>query len=193
MHNLYNGLIYSRLSTLVAILFLLGAWPVGAATNDIYPGDYYPGEPGDTTLSLYSYHRESDGPYAAGRKLLDGTLSGKIFAVRGVRTFDLAGMTASSVFALSWLDLSTRPVALADAIGNGLSGAGDLRLGLTLWPVKDRQNANYLGLSTMLIAPTGRYDGARQLNSGENRWRLVLSGGWQRDLNSRWLLRSCPS
>ncbi len=163
-----------------------------AATNDVYPGDYFPSEPGDKIVSLYVYDRTSVGPYAKGTKQANGTLTGQIIAMRGVNTFELAGMTAASVVALTWADLAAKPVTLANAIGSNATGFGDLRLGLTVWPIKDRQNANYLGLSAMVIAPTGSYDGGQLLNYAENRWRLVLSGGWQRDITPKVLFELSP-
>ncbi len=163
-----------------------------AATNDIYPGDYYPSDPGDKIVSFYLYDRTSVGPYAKGTKQTDGNLTGQIAALRGVNTFELAGLTATSVVALTWADLDAKPVTLANAIGASTTGFGDLRLGLTVWPIKDRQNANYLGLTAMVIAPTGGYDSGQLLNYAENRWRLVLSGGWQKDITPRFLIELSP-
>jgi hypothetical protein len=93
---------------------------------------------------------------------------------------------------LTGADLVASPATLSNAIGRRTSGLGDLRLGLTIWPINDRQGANYLGLSTMIIAPTGAYDRRQPLNYAENRWRLVLSGGWQKDITPRWLVELSP-
>ncbi len=171
-----------RLARLGFTYFWLLAWCSSlttglAATNDIFPGDYYPSAPGDKIVSLYAFHRVSEGPYAKGHMSADGEISGQIFAVRGVNTFELGGMTASAVAVLTGADLVASPSTLSNAIGRRTSGLGDLRLGLTIWPINDRQGANYLGLSTMIIAPTGAYDSRQPLNYAENRWRLVLSGG----------------
>ena len=163
-----------------------------SATNDVFPGDYFPSEPGDRIVSVYAFDRLSKGPYAGGRRQADGALSGRIAALRAVNTFEWLGKTASAVMVLTWADLAVRPDDLADLIGTDSTGLGDLRLGLTIWPIKDRQNANYLGLSAMLIAPTGNYDRRQLLNYAENRWRLVLSGGWQKDITPRWLFERSP-
>jgi hypothetical protein len=120
-----------------------------AATNDIFPGDYYPSDPGDKIVSFYAFHRSSVGPYVDGHKAGDGKIGGQIFAVRGVNTFELSGMTASAVAVLTGADLVASPSTLSNAIGRRTSGLGDLRLGLTIWPINDRQGANYLGLSAI--------------------------------------------
>lgn len=44
----------------------------------------------------------------------------------------------------------------------------------------------------MVIAPTGRYDSGQLLNYAENRWRLVFSGGWQKDITPRFLIELSP-
>ncbi|QFY88819.1 transporter [Magnetovirga frankeli] len=177
---------------LFALVGSLFAGSAASATNDIYPGDYYPSEPGDRIVSFYAYDRTSAGPYAKGSKQANGKLTGQIAALRGVNTFELAGMTATSVVALTWADLSAKPVTLANAIGRNTTGFGDLRLGLTVWPIKDRRNANYLGLSAMVIAPTGSFNSGQLLNYAENRWRLVLSGGWQKDITPKVLFELLP-
>ncbi len=41
-----------------------GIAAVSAATNDIFPGDYYPSNPGDKIVSLYAFDRVNLGPYA---------------------------------------------------------------------------------------------------------------------------------
>lgn len=38
-----------------------------AAVDDILPCDYYPLQPGQTTLTVYAYDRELQGPYAGGQ------------------------------------------------------------------------------------------------------------------------------
>jgi hypothetical protein len=186
-----------RLSGLGVVCSWLLVWcwssSIGfAATNDVFPGDYYPSNPGDKVLSLYAFHRVSEGPYVRGRKSEDSEISGQIVALRGVSAFQLFGMTASAVAVLSGADLAASPAALGSAIGRRTAGLGDLRLGLTVWPINDREGANYLGLSAMVIAPTGSYDRRQPLNYAENRWRLVLSGGWQKDITPRWLVELSP-
>lgn len=119
------------LSLALTLTALFWAGATLAATNDIYPGDYYPSDPGDKIVSFYLYDRTSVGPYAKGSKQTNGNLTGQIAAIRGVNTFELAGMTATSVVALTWADLDAKPLTLANAIGANTTGFGDLRLGLT--------------------------------------------------------------
>lgn len=112
----------SRLGLALILVGGLFAGNAICATNDIYPGDYFPSEPGDRILSLYAYDRTSVGPYASGSKLDSGEVSGNIAAVRGVNTFELGGLTATSVVALTWADLQAKPITLANAIGGNSTG-----------------------------------------------------------------------
>ncbi|QIK37387.1 transporter [Caldichromatium japonicum] len=107
--------------------------------------------------------------------------------------FPLApGTTALALYAID--RAQSRPYRDGERLAAGRldTQALALRLALTGWLINDKASANYLGLSAMLIAPTGDYDPLHRLNSGENRWRFVFLGGWQKDLNPRLLLELVP-
>ncbi len=163
-----------------------------AAVNDILPGDYFPLQPGQTTLTVYAYERDLQGPYAGGRKTFDGRINSTVLVLRAARIFRIGDTTVAGVAVLPWSDSRTDPAPLATAMGAKAKGLSDLRLGLTAWLINDKATANYLGVSGMLIAPTGDYDVRQVLNAGENRWRFVLSAGWQKDITPRFLVELSP-
>lgn len=184
--------IIPTMRVLIPLIFLFMPVVGYAAVNDILPGDYFPLQPGQTTLAVYAFDREFRGPYVAGRKLLDGKISSRVIAIRGARAFQVGDMTLASVAVLPWSNTHVTPAPLAAGIGEQANGFGDLRLGLTGWLINDKANANYLGLSGMVIAPTGEYDARQILNPGENRWRVILYGGWQKDITPNWLIELSP-
>lgn len=163
-----------------------------AAVNDVLPGDYYPLQPGQSTLTAYAYDRALRGPYAGGRKTFDGRIDSTVLALRAAQAFQIGDTTLAGVAVLPWSGSQTAPAPLAMALGAKAEGLSDLRLGLTAWLVNDKTTAHYLGLSGMLIAPTGKYDAQQVLNSGENRWRFVLSAGWQKDITPGFLVELSP-
>lgn len=171
---------------------LLPALASHAAVNDVMPGDYFPLQPGQTTLTVYAYDREFQGPYAGGRQAFDGRIDSTVLALRAVRSFQVGNTTFAGVAVLPWSDSQVSPAPLATALGEKAKGLSDLRLGLTAWLINDKVTANYLGISGMLIAPTGEYDDRQVLNAGENRWRYVLSAGWQKDITPRFLFELSP-
>ena len=171
---------------------LLPALASHAAVNDVMPGDYFPLQSGQTTLTVYAYDREFQGPYANGRQTFDGHIDSTVLALRAARGFRVGDTTVAGVAVLPWSDSRTAPVPLATAMGAKAKGLSDLRLGLTAWLINDKATANYLGISGMLIAPTGDYDGRQVLNAGENRWRFIFSGGWQKDITPRFLVELSP-
>ena len=171
---------------------LLNATASYAAVNDVLPGDYYPLQPGQTTLTVYAYDRELQGPYASGSKTFDGRIESTVLALRAAQFFQIGDTTLAGVAVLPWSDSQTTPAPLATALGAKAEGLSDLRLGLAAWMINDKTTANYLGLSGMLIAPTGEYDARQVLNPGENRWRFVLSAGWQKDITPRFLVELSP-
>jgi len=171
---------------------LLPATASLAAVNDVMPGDYFPLQPGQTTLTVYAYDREFRGPYAGGRQTFDGRIDSTVLALRAAQGFQVGDTTFAGVAVLPWSDSRVAPAPLATALGEKAKGMSDLRLGLTAWLINDKSTANYLGISGMLIAPTGEYDARQVLNPGENRWRYVLSAGWQKDITPRFLVELSP-
>jgi hypothetical protein len=180
------------LAILRLLSLLLPATASLAAVNDVMPGDYFPLPPGQTTLAAYAYDREFKRPYAGGRKTLDGNIDSNVLALRAARSFQVGDTTFAGVVVLPLSDSQVSPAPLATALGAQAKGLSDLRLGLTAWLINDKATANYLGMSGTLIAPTGDYDGRQVLNAGENRWRFVFSGGWQKDITPRFLIELSP-
>ena len=177
---------------LICLALSLLAQPLRASVNEVLPGDYFPLQPGDTSLALYFFDRNLSGPYAQGRKQFDGSIDSQTLALRLVNFFRVGDTTASTVVVLPWTTSEVSPAPLATRLGAKSTGFGDLRLGITAWPVNDRENANYLGITAMVIAPSGAYDHSQVINTGENRWRFVLGGGWQKDITPQWLVELSP-
>ncbi len=166
-----------RLSLLLCAVWL--AWPARAAVNDILPADYFP--PAASSLALYAYDRNLDGPYANGEPLLDGKIDSQALALRAVWATEWQGYRVAPVVLLPWV--RSEAAAPLDAIlGRRAEGMGDARIGVTIWPLADKERARYLGVTGMAILPTGDYDSRQVLNSGENRWRFVLVGGFQQEI-----------
>jgi hypothetical protein len=181
----------------LAPLFLasLGcAWALAAtaAVNDVFPGDFYPTQPGRTNVSLYLFDREQQGPYAGGKQQLDGRIDVRLAALRIGHTRKIGDTTLTGVMVLPWSHSEVTPPLLTRAIGERAHGAGDLRLGISSWLINDPDNAHYLALAGMISAPTGSYDNRQLLNIGENRWKYILLAGWQKDITSRLLIELAP-
>lgn len=173
-------------------MLLICAQPAQAAVNDIFPGDYFPLAPDTTSVSLYAFDRDQAGPYANAAKLADGELDSRILTLRLARTAQVAGHTVSSVLVLPWFRSTASPAPLSTYLGAPAEGLADLRLGAAVWLINDRPTAHYLALNAFVIAPTGEYHADKLLNAGENRWKLVLGGGWQKDLTPKWLVELSP-
>ena len=174
------------------LIGLFAAAPTQAAVNDIFPGDYFPLVPGTSSVSLYAFDRDQTGPYANAAKLADGELASRIITLRLARAEQIGGHTVSGVLVLPWARSEASPAPLADFLGAPSEGLADLRLGAAIWLINDRLTANYLALNAFVIAPTGEYRAEKLLNAGENRWKLVLGGGWQKDITPKLLVELSP-
>jgi hypothetical protein len=177
---------------LILLISLLAPVAGYAAVNDVLPGDYYPLQPGQTSLTAYGYDRELQGPYAGGRQTFDGRVDSSVLAFRVAKIFQIGDTTLAGIAVLPWSNSQVSPQPLATALGEKAEGLGDLRLGITAWLINDKATANYLGVGGMLIAPTGHYDARQTINAGENRWRFILSAGWQKDITPSFLFELSP-
>jgi hypothetical protein len=72
------------------------------------------------------------------------------------------------VLVLSSARASIAPTALAQALAPERDGVGDLRLGATAWLIDDLVSGHWLGISGMVIGPTGTYHPAQLLTLTEN-------------------------
>ena len=164
------------LSAAIAVLFV--APLAQAAVNDVYPADYYPLDPGTQLFTLYSADRDVQLPH-------NNTLHMQTLAMRGSYMTELWGKTANVMVVLPWVKSS---LELANGVEYQQNSAiADLRLGATIWPINDKIAERYLGLTATIIPPTGSYDKHRLLNAGENRWRALLTLGWQQTLAPKWV------
>lgn len=171
---------------------LLATASAQAAINDVLPADFFPLATGTSTVGVYAYDRQSQGPYSKGAKLVDGKVDTQIAALRAGHFLDLAGPPVSLVAALPWSQNSVAPAPLAAALGKEASGLGDLRFGATGWLVANRESGEYFGVTGLLFLPTGDYNSRQVLNVGENRYKFTLNAGWIRPLSSSFILEVLP-
>jgi hypothetical protein len=179
---------------LPVLFFLLSGLfmqPAVGAVNDVVPGDYYPPTDGITVLSVYGFHAEHDGPYVNGSKVLEGNITSQTGVLRAVRGFELGGTIFSAVAVLPWIHARADPTA-ASLLGQHTSGLSDARLGVTAWLINNKESATYLGVTNMLVAPTGHHNKTQILNAGDHRWKYILAGGLQKDLSKKLILELSP-
>lgn len=169
-----------------------GAGFAMAAVNDIFPGEYVAPPENTQTLTAYAYRRELDGPYVLGQRSTDGHIAMDLAALRWVGYLRWNDYLVAPLAVLSWASAEVGGQSLQARLGGGTHGLADLRLGGTLWLREDRERSEFLGLTAVIIAPTGEYAHRRLLNIGENRWKLVLQGGWIAPLTTGSYLELTP-
>ena len=181
-----------RFFILLPLGILLAIASAQAAVNDVLPADYFPLATGTSTIAVYAFDRQSQGPYSKGAKLIDGNLDTQIAVLRASHFIMVADMPVSLITALPWSQNSVDPTPLAGAIGKEANGFGDLRLGATGWLLANRESGEYFGVSGLLFLPTGGYNSRQVLNVGENRYKFTLNAGWIRPLGNSFILEVLP-
>jgi hypothetical protein len=188
------NLLISPIKLIITSIFLIGLFVTNhliAAVNDVVPTDYYPIRKNTTVVSFYGFHSNYKGPYSSGNALLNGEIvsyTGVLRVAKGINLFD---MPTSIIGVLPWTDLKVDQETKA-ILGDRSTGFADLRLGVTMWPINNIEKGSYLGITNMVVMPTGEYDKSQILNPGENRWKYIISGGWQKDINSKLIFELSP-
>lgn len=176
----------------LCLLIGLGRGNVVAAVNDIAPADYFPLAPGMSTLTVYAYHRHSTGPYMEGDRVQNGEVDNQILALRATHFIEWMEKPLSLLAVLPWAKADAGSSELRSQLGQDVSGMADVRLGATSWLINNVEQGRYLGLTGIVILPTGDYDRRQLLNIGENRYRATLSLGWIETLTPELALELSP-
>jgi hypothetical protein len=186
-----------------AALLLTASWalrPADSLGQELTPRAYWPAPKG-TKVVVVGYS------YATGDVLFDPSVP--LYGVDSVlnagvlaylQTFSLWGRTANVVAELPYTWGTTRGTVVEDPARQAYSGFSDLGVTLsvnllgapTLTPADFQELRAHprpiLGASLKVVAPTGRYDPARLINEGANRWATKAELGFMVPLRPRWLL-----
>jgi hypothetical protein len=163
-----------------------------AAVLDVLPGDYVPLAPGDHAVTTYLYQRNAVGPYVAGRQINNAEIGTVAAAVRFTGYHAVADKMWAWAITPTWANAELTTGTMPAAFGQKASGIGDLRASATWWPVVDRANGRYLGLTAAWLEPIGSYNNRRVLNIGENRRRFALSAAWSAPVSQNLRLELIP-
>lgn len=185
-------MIYCHLSIVISMLFMF-CTPSSAAVNDVFPTDYIAMKDGTLNTTLYLGHREQQGPYVNGHKVLNGSIDTDLAAMRLSYHMNVGERyTFAPVAVMTWANNHSGPRALSRAIGDESKGLTDLRLGGSFWFHRDFDKRQYAAVSLFAALPTGHYDEHQILNTGENRWKWILSGGVMFPIGNRLVVDLSP-
>jgi hypothetical protein len=168
---------YSRVvASVLGLCFLLIADPGESAQVATDPGDYRPLPAGIDLGIVYYQNTTWDEVYANGNEVPAGLeLKTQIGLLRWVHYIEIGGMIADPQIIVPF-----GSVALDSAGGETKSsGVGDPIFGGTLWVYNDTESKSAFGLTALLSLPLGQYDADKgPVNIGENRWKLIMQGGY---------------
>jgi len=74
-------------------------------------------------------------------------------------------------------DMSVNGTAVGNA-EQAASGMGDPAIAFAYWPLVNRKEKNFIGMSLTTTVPLGQYSNAKSVNIGSNIWTFKTEAGW---------------
>jgi hypothetical protein len=182
------------------VLAAFGLWATAGAAQELTPRAYWPAPKGTKVVVIGYSYTAGDVLFDPSVPLygVDSVLNAGVLAY--LQTFGLWGRTANIVAELPYTWGTTKGTVGDVAAQQAYSGFSDLGVTLsvnllgapTLTPADFQGLRSHphpiLGASLKVVAPTGRYDPAKLINEGANRWATKGELGFMVPLRPRWLL-----
>jgi len=153
---------------------------------DYQPFDFVPAAPGTMMMmGYYEFENRNEYTTTTGTSITHDTgLTSQI----GLARYLYYNQFNGTPFLLEWLQpFGTEYNAKID--GNSLgsaSGASDLILSGTLWPISKPQQKTWVSASDWITVPTGTYSNTAALNLGANRWQNDIQIDYTQGLLNKW-------
>jgi len=174
----------------IAGLAAVGALTLSVSSSraiDYQPFDFVPAAPGTMMLMGY-YEFETRNQY---NNTITGTASNHtgLTSQIGIERFLYYNEFNGTPFLLENLQpFGTEYDAKINGQSLGhASGASDLILSGTLWPISLPQQKTWVSFSDWFYAPTGTYSATKALNLGANRWQNDIQIDWTQGYNQGFL------
>jgi len=167
------------------------------AAQELEPRAYRTLPTGLNFFALIGSYSEGNVLTDAASPLQDVELKSTTAILSYLRSFGLAGRSASVTVAMPYLHMSGSGTLSGQFVSNSRSGASFLRArvavnvlgGPALAPAefaKYKQGRN-LGVSLTVATPTGQYDSSRVISFGANRWAFKPEVGYS-SIKGHWIL-----
>jgi hypothetical protein len=166
----------------LAFLALFGiALSAPAKAQELEPGAYTVSPVGINVFNLGYIFNDGDVTFDPSLPIEDGSATIHTTIPSYARSVDLAGRSATLLVAVPIISGHLEGTYLGEPAVADRNGFGDLRVrvGVNLYGAPARRLPEFaktpparlnVGVSIMVVAPTGQYDPARIVNLGTNRW-----------------------
>lgn len=160
-----------------------------AAVNDVFPGDYVPGQAGMSAFSTYLYSRELTGLYINGQLNKSRRLRSDTSVFLTAHYFDWLNQRMLLSLSGGWSTLSMTTLATGEVIKN--SGMFDPKVSWTIWPLLNQEQGRYLSFGFSFVPGWGDYDPSLGgINAGQNRYRGVAYLAWSSRVAKTYVLEA---
>lgn len=157
------------------------------AVNDVVPSDYEAPLVDSTVMSVNYLSKE-----LKIKSLPNDYVKQNTYALRYTRGIDVNGKTLGLSFALPYTNLTSNGDTLPSILGKEAEGLSDIVFSATYWLTNDRKNRNFLATTMTLALPSGKYDQAQLLNTGENRYKSTFHIGYISKLSDDFIIELSP-
>ena len=154
--------------------------PLCAAAQELEPGAYWPLPTSLNIVTVVNSFNSGDLAFDPSAPIDEASASINTTAVAFMRTFNLAGRSASASLMLPVVAGHVEGLYLGEPAEVGRFGLGDprLKLAMNLYgapAMTPKEFASYrqgriLGISLTVAPPLGQYDSTKLINIGTNRW-----------------------
>jgi len=163
-----------------AITALITLMPLCAAAQELEPGAYWPLPTSLNIVTVVNSFNSGDLAFDPSAPIDEASALINTTALALMRTFNLAGRSASASLMLPVVAGHIEGLYLGEPAEVGRFGLGDprLKLAMNLYgapAMTPKEFASYrqgriLGLSLIVAPPLGQYDSTKLINIGTNRW-----------------------
>jgi len=162
------------------------SYPGMALATELEPNEFVTAPPGTTALIGYFVYGDDQSYKPVGEpNITQNThLNETVGIARAAEYFNIGNVEALAEFLQPFGQLSNAKIG---GVGYpASSGIGDTTFALAIWPVNDKANRTYLGLTLYVVVPDGAYTHGKTINLGGNRFVYDPELAFHKGFDDKW-------
>jgi hypothetical protein len=160
-----------KFASLAAMSILAAlSYPATALATELEPNEFVTAPPGTTALIGYFVYGDNQSYRPVGQPAITQNthLNETVGIARAAEYFNIGKVEALVEFLQPFGRLGDAKIGGVNYPSS--SGIGDTTFALAVWPLNDKANRTYLGLTLYVVVPDGAYTHGKTINLGGNRF-----------------------